>query len=128
LTLEMLLRGLYTLPKLAGQGPHWPLNDDEAAILAEQLEACLHSLPARQMEKASKFVARVAPWVGLTTTAIVVTYARYAETEKLRRAYAARQPIPNGSGQADSDHRRGTGAADGNATSRVSRFFGEGQG
>jgi hypothetical protein len=125
----MLVGGLYQLPVMMGYGDHWSLNPEEAKVISSQLEACLNSLPSRRVDQAVKFITQTAPWVGLTASVFVVTYARIQETR--RRAHVAGRPpesVPGGSGPSPNGTSASNGAPSGHVSPRIADIFGSGQG
>ena len=68
---------------------HWKLQEREAKALAEQVDACLETLPDKVYEQFIKQIESFAPWIGLAITAGAITLPRIQESQ--RRSSAANQ-------------------------------------
>jgi hypothetical protein len=79
----LLAYGVYALPALAGYGEHWYLSQREQADIGVQGEAAIASLPDSQAAKVATLIKKYAPIAGLSSTLIVCTYRRVAETRRI---------------------------------------------
>lgn len=70
---------------------HWKLQEREAKALAEQVDACLETLPDKVYEQFVKQIENFAPWIGLAITAGAVTLPRIQESQR-RNAAANQRP------------------------------------
>jgi hypothetical protein len=82
----LLFYGVYALPALAGYGKHWYLSEEEQALIGEQGEAAIASLPDSQAAKVAALIKKYAPAVNLISTLGITAWERAKLTKQMMEA------------------------------------------
>lgn len=86
---------LFAVPKYAGLGAHWSLDDDEASDLGGAIAAFAKTLPKSQRKKWEKMLEKYWPGINLMVVAGMITVPRVlvtVELAKMKRAASTPQP------------------------------------
>lgn len=89
---------LFNVPKYAGMGAHWSLDDDEADDLGQAIAAFVKTLPKSQRAKWEKKLAKYWPGINLMVVAGMITVPRVmatVELAKMKRTANTPQPEPS---------------------------------
>lgn len=86
---------LFSVPKHAGLGAHWKLDDDEADDLGGAIAAFVKTLPASQRKKWEKKLEKYWPGLNLLVVAGMITVPRVMVTQELARMARAQTPSPS---------------------------------
>lgn len=88
-------RLVFAIPKYAGLGDHWSLDDDEAQDMARAVQAFVKSLPKTQRSRWEKRLEKYWPGINLAMVAGMITVPRVVATVALARMQHEQQLSPS---------------------------------
>jgi hypothetical protein len=106
---------VFAIPKYAGLGAHWSLEDDEANDLGDAIHAFVKTLPASKRKAWEKRLEKYFPAINLAVVAGMLTIPRalatveLAKMQRAERVAASLSPSPsngnsNGAGPVPTAH------------------------